>query len=312
MRAVLYERLDPVLPDGDAMLRIAEAFGSYAAFSVESIEDEGRSEEPPMRVARSQYFREEYAYDDFVTAGIEPFLHHASFLDGARKVHGRPIVRPDFVHANFLIPGQELTLHTDVPEFRGLSRRKDPQWLSVAAHHSGLFDRWRTPIATAVAWFGRCRGGGDFVFYPDGVYDQAVALPALHNTAIVLDTDSVFHGVDRVSEQQVALPPLGSGATLQYAGGGRWQVRQDDETLATYEWDDLRFSVSWKAHCYADEAEERAATEHTDDLTRAQVLETLEADLRKRGALETKHPSENELVMAIIEGYIQFPPVTAS
>ena len=45
-------------------------------------------------------------------------------------------------------------MHTDVPEFRGANRKRYPQWLIVVMHHSGLFDRWRMPIATGVAYFG--------------------------------------------------------------------------------------------------------------------------------------------------------------
>jgi hypothetical protein len=50
-----------------------------------------------------------------------------------------------------MVPGQELALHTDVPEFRGANRKLHPQWLLVAMRHSGLFEDWRMPIATGVA-----------------------------------------------------------------------------------------------------------------------------------------------------------------
>ena len=44
------------------------------------------------------------------------------------------------MYANLLLPGQELAVHTDVPEFRGANRKVIPQWLLVVMHHSGLFD----------------------------------------------------------------------------------------------------------------------------------------------------------------------------
>ena len=75
--------------------------------------------------------------------------------------HGRPVVEPQIAYANLMVPGQELAVHTDVPEFRGVSRKTHPQWLCVAMHHSGLFDDWRMPIATGVAWFHDCDGGDD-------------------------------------------------------------------------------------------------------------------------------------------------------
>ena len=83
------------------------------------------------------------------------------------RIHGRPVIEPAIVYANILLPGQELAVHTDVPEFRGANRKLYPQWLMVVMHHSGLFDAWRMPIATAVGWFNDCRGG-EFAYYPDG------------------------------------------------------------------------------------------------------------------------------------------------
>src|SRR5262249_57073456 len=106
-----------------------------------------------------------------------------------------PSVQLAIVYANLLVPGQELAVHTDVPEFRGANRTKDPEWLLVVMHHSGLFERWRMPIATGVSWFGGCRGG-DFAFYPDGPAAPPAAIPSAHDTAVLPDTDSVFPAAD--------------------------------------------------------------------------------------------------------------------
>ena len=323
---------DPLLTDGqaEAMLRVCERFGSYGTYSEEAIEDAfgenvsqrhdaalnfvrtggrfGRNEELRTLVARTNYFREEYAYDRPLVEGIEPFLHHEGFYDAAREVFGRPIVEPNIVYANILVPGQELAIHTDVPEFRGVTRRKDPQWLLVAMHHSGLFERWRKPIATGVAWFGNPRGG-EFAFYPDGPGAPARSLDVKHNTAILLDTDSVFHGVDRVIETQREMPVMGPQVKLVHERDGRWRTEEKGEVLARYDWDDLRFSVSWKAYCYADEAERRRVLEHTDDLSRKEALDVLIADLRARGRLGADLPSDDEIALTIIDEYIRFPSV---
>jgi len=329
MDAIRYRIFDEVLADGDAMLRLAEGFGAYGMYHVESIEDDigeniaqrqdalqnfvrtggrfGRTESLRALALRTNYFRETYAYGEPITPGIETFLRHEGFHEASRDIFGRPIVEPAIVYANFLIPGQELAVHTDVPEFRGINRTRDPQWLIVAMHHSGLFDRWRMPIATGVAWFGDPEGG-DFVFYPEGPAGPPVTLPARHNTAILLDTDSVFHGVDRVSEARVALPPLEKDMKLTHHPDGRWRVGFEGRPVAEYDWRDLRFSVSWKAHCFADEAELTAAREHTDDLTRRQVLDALTADLRRRGRIGREAMSDTELALTIIDEYIQFPP----
>jgi hypothetical protein len=174
-------------------------------------------------------------------------------------------------------------------------------------HHSGLFDRWRMPIATAVSWFGNPRGG-EFVFHPDGAWGRPVALPVRHNTAIVLDTDSVFHGIDPVRESSQPLPALRPGMQLLHTGDGRWQVESDGRVLASYDWDDLRYSISWKAYCYRDEDERRTVREHTDDLTRDFVLDTLIRDLRERGRIGEALPDETKLALTIIDEYIKYPP----
>ena len=232
-----FQVFDPLLSEAqaEAMLRLCERFGSYGTYAEEAIEDDfaeglaqridaalnfvrtggrfGRKESVAKLAARTNYFRETYAYDQPLVPGIEPFLQHEGFIEAARRVHGRPLIRPNIVYANLLVPGQELAVHTDVPEFRGVSRKRDPQWLIVAMHHSRLFERWRMPIATGVAWFGEPEGG-EFVFYPEGPFGPPVALAPRHNTAILLDTDTVFHGVDRVAESRVPMPDLKPGMRL--------------------------------------------------------------------------------------------------
>jgi len=232
------------------MIRLCERFGSYRTYAEEptfvglgeglparydavrnflrTAGGFGESEPLARLAARTNYFRETYAYGDEVRIdGIEPFLHHESFIEAARALHGRPVIAPAIVYANILLPGQELAVHSDVPEFRGINRTRHPQWLIVAMHHSGLFGAWRMPIATAVAWFHDARGG-EFVFYPDGPQAEAAALPARKNTAILLDTDSVFHGVGRVAETDAPVDCLRPGMQLRFDGAGRWRVVDGD------------------------------------------------------------------------------------
>lgn len=325
-----YQLFDPLLAADqcDAVVRLCERFGSYGMYSQEASQSEigeglaqrhdavmnfirsggrlGRHEPLAVLAARTNYFREEYAYGEQVRfAGIEPFLHHQGFVAAARAVHGRPVVEPAIVYANILVPGQELAVHTDVPEFRGANRKRFPQWLLVVMHHSRLFDAWRMPIVTGVAWFSEC-GGGEFVFYPDGAGGPPATLPAKRNTAILLDTDSVFHGVDRVACAG-DMAPLRPGMRLVSDGDGRWSVRDGDAVVARYRWDDLRFSVSWKAYCFTDQAERDAWRSHSDDLALDPILDRLVDDLRARGRLTGDRPAPTDLALQLIDEYIQFP-----
>jgi hypothetical protein len=238
-----------------------------------------------LMAARTNYFRETYAYGEEVAApGIESFMTHDALLDAARRLHGRDVIEPAIGYANVLLPGQELAVHTDVPEFRGANRKIVPEWLLVVMHHSGLFERWRMPIATGISYFGGGRGG-ELAYYPDGAGGEAATYAPRHNTAVVLDTDSVFHGVDRV---------LGDEREL---------------VISTYDEDEVRLSISWKAYCFVDEAERDAWRTNTDDLSLASILDTLVDDLRRRGRLgaDEERPADAELGRLLIKEYVHFP-----
>jgi len=325
-----YEILDPLLgADGaDAMLRLCERFGRYGCYAEDATNAVqiapglpqrwdaawnfvqtggrfGRKEEPAVLAARTNYFRETYAYDDEAIPGILPFRNHAGLMEAARKVHDCAVVVPNIVYANLLLPGQELAVHTDVPEFRGANRKLYPQWLMVVMLHSGLFAAWRRKIATGIAYFG-CAQGGALAFYPEGREGPARTLEARHDTAIVLDTDTVFHGVDRVTETQ-PLPAMRPGMQLAWDDGG-WRVGPAEAPLARYRPDEVRFSVSWKAYCYRDEAERKLVDEHQDDLSLERILDTLKRDLRARGVAVPS--DETDFARLLIDTYIRFPEAT--
>jgi hypothetical protein len=127
---------------------------------------------------------------------------------------------------------------------------------------------------------------------------------------VLLDTDSVFHGVDRVGGPDASAPPLRPGYTMRFEGDDTWTARDEaDEVVATYPWSDVRLSVSWKAYCFADDAERDAWRDHADDLSLDFILGALVDDLRNRGRLDGDPPAdENDLGRLLIEEYIEFPP----
>jgi hypothetical protein len=258
--------------------------------------------------ARTSYFREEYAYGgELFAPAIAPFLYSDRLADAARVVHGRPVIEPQIAYANLMVPGQELAVHTDVPEFRGVSRKTVPQWLLVVMHHSGLFDAWRLHIATGIAWFSDLDGGA-LAYWPDGPDGPQLRHRIRANTALVLDTDSVFHGVARVApDAGDAMPPIRPGCGLA-AEGDRWVLRDaDDAVLADYDWSELRLSVSWKAYCFADTSARDAWRAHADDLTLDHILERLRTDLATRTGSTVAR--DEHLGLALIEEYVRFPHV---
>jgi hypothetical protein len=316
----------------EAMVDLAERFGRHGMYSQEHVDSPigvglpqrldalanflrsggrtGNPDKESLRVlgARTNYFREEYAYGlEPRIAGIEPFLHHEGFVEAARTIFpDRPVVEPAIAFANLMVPGQELAVHTDVPEFRGCNRKVMPQWLLVAMHHSGLFEEWRMPIATGVAWFHDC-DGGEFAFWPEGKDGPVAQHKARRDTAMVLDTDTVFHGVDRISSTAPEMAALSPGMGLEPVGRRQWEVRNGDEVVAAYAWEELRFSVSWKAYCFRDDEEQRTWRTNAADLSLEAVLDRLVADLREQGLIEGEVPEDPDLSHLIIDSYIKFP-----
>ena len=67
----------------------------------------------------------------------------------------------------------------------------------------------------------------------------------------------------------------------------------------------MRFSVSWKAYCFADDAERQHWDDHDEDLTLDTVLETLAADLAERTGEDLRHSPE--LGQRLIDAYVRFP-----
>jgi hypothetical protein len=329
--------LDPCLtPDAaDAMVDLCERFGRYRMYAEHEQHetDIGRglaqrhdaltnflrtggttgADEPITALAvRTSYFREEYAYGtDERIAGIEPFLHNEAFVDAARAIHGRPVIEPAIAYANLMVPGQELAVHTDVPEFRGANRKVVPQWLLVVMHHSGLFDEYRMPIATAITWLVPRPDGGELAYWPDGPDGPVNRHETAFNTAMVLDTDSVFHGVERIANTAAEdLPPIRPGATLDYVGHKRWALHNvDGDEIGSYAWEELRFSVSWKAYCFADEHERDTWREHADDLTVDVILDRLVADLVARGRVVPDVERDGDLGLLLIDEYVRFPAI---
>jgi hypothetical protein len=329
--------LDPLMSDdaADAILELWRRFPSYGLYSNEGypttfapelaqrydaavnfVRTGGRfgrrDADRGLMAARTNYFRETYAYGDEVAApGIESFMTAEALLDAARRLHGRDVIEPAIGYANILVPGQELAVHTDVPEFRGANRKVTPEWLLVVMHHSGLFERWRMPIATGISYFGGGRGG-ELAYYPDGAAGEAATYAPRHNTAVVLDTDSVFHGVDRVSGDEKDLARIRPGMRLSYEGNGRWAVRDGDTLVSTYDEDEVRLSSSWKAYCFVDAAERDAWRNNADDLALATILDTLVDDLVARGRLGGADdlPPDSELGRLLIDEYVKFPSPT--
>ncbi len=271
----------------------------------------------PMRVP--PWFRGDWAHEQALVPGIEPILDNPAFHRAARDLYGlseEAVVRQQLVYVNLTLPMPVVDYgHTDVPAFRGISRREFPIWLLSVMGHSRLFEDWRIRIATAVSWWFEGEGG-EFTYWPDGPHAAPVALPPRSNTAITGENEIMFHRVERVGRpdadtRSAELDELSVDAEL-VADGDEWLVLDGGRSIARVPYGEVRISVSWKAEVFADEAEAEMVDQHSDDLEIEQVCATLVADLRRRGRkIETAEDplTDSIFISALSETYPVTPTV---
>jgi len=269
----------------------------------------------PLRVP--PWFRADWANDHPLVPGVEPILHNPRFARAACQLYGlsgRAVIRPQLVYVNVMLPmaGADPG-HTDVPAFRGIDRERFPVWLLAVMGHSGLFERWRVRIATAVSWWSH-GAGGQFSYWPHGPQAAPIAHEVYPNTALVGENEVMFHRVERVGKagSELALDDLGTDAELVAGAGGSWEIRQRGRTLARVPFEAARISVSWKALVFADAGEARIADAQLDELGIEQVWQIFARDLERRGAALDPGPeplANRAFIAALGSTYTRAPAV---
>ena len=230
-----------------------------------------------QRASRLNVFRETLATaESAVHARWAWFRDHPALR---AAVGDAGIVSPVIVYANAMVPGMELAVHDDVPAFRGMDRETTPQWLLVVMRRSGLFTRWHVRTVHVISWWS-VASGGDFL-----VADQR--LPSVWNRGIVADFEAIPHGVARVGTDQPP-PPLTPGCALVAHRQG-WMARSaEGADLAWYADHDVRFSLSWRARVFADDAERALVLDGSDALDQDTALRLLTKELKQRGVLAAR------------------------
>ena len=235
----------------------------------------------PMFIA--PWFRGDWAFGEPLVDGAEVFLEHEGFRSAARETFESELIVPQIVYVNLNPPLAQVDPgHVDIPAFRGIDRTRYPVWLLATMLKSGLFDRWYVPSVTAVAWYYEGEGGG-FTYWPNGPDHAPISRPCISNSAVVGDNDYMFHCVEAVGPDDRTLP---KGLTLDSQlgwSGGSWEVTEQGEVRARYDFEEVRVSVSWKAQVFTDEEQHALYQNHKDDLRLEYVVETLLTDLAARG-----------------------------
>ena len=309
-------RLSPAWPDPGAVQAVIRTGGpfwplaNYAANDAEmaALGSRRASFTPP-------WFRQDVVLGGrALLEGAELLLDNPLFAAAARTIAGpAAVVRPTTVYVNIMGPTPfAFPPHLDVPAFRGFTRAEHPIWLLKVMMASGLFERWRTKIVTAVSWF-YDGPGGDFHYWPEGP-DGAAAVehPPFDNVAVVADNEATFHGVGPLGPPGARMPEGLTSECRLIRAAEAWEVRDAQGTvLVRYSDDEVRTTVSWKADVFADPDEAAAAAGGSDTLDLAQVLTVFDDDLRRRG-LAPPRPTEpladQEWIALLADTYHQASP----
>jgi len=298
-------RFAPELPDRADAVRYGRRLAEHTLAST------GK----PRVSGHSSYLRATYAaHGEPLVAGIEEILRNNRLASMAAEVFDADIVVPLTVYANVYLPGQVLDVHTDIPAFRGVELGQAPAWLLVAMHHSGLFERWRIPIATVIGHPNTSQGG-EFSYFPPAAppgVPSVITLDPPSNSAVALDADTIFHRVDQVAGETTLLPELAKGAYLVPSRPTLWRLCRREPAgalLGTFRNEEIRYTISWKAYCFPDENSRQTWIDHTDDLRLDEIIPMLTELLCDRGELPgPEHGlSEVELGAVIIDALIPFP-----
>jgi hypothetical protein len=307
--------LADVFEDPAAIRRLVEARAPYwpvqryFANDAEYAALSGESPAAPMVVA--PIFRGNWAVEGRAEPDVAPLLAHPPFVDAARRLFGGALVRPTTVYVNLTwqLPFPQGAGHTDIPAFRGMDRTRYPvTWLSLMGL-SGLFEDVRLQIATAVAWLYPGADGG-FEYWPEGPDAPArVHEGRIDNTAIVGDNDFMWHRVRPTGHPRDGMVRLGLDAELVHGDGG-WAIRDGGRRLASFGWDALRVSLSWKALVFASDADRRRTDEHSEDIDLAEAVRRFDADLRARGiahAWPADPVRDPATIRLLTETYVRYP-----
>lgn len=281
--------------------------------ALSDIADRGGQGDARTGIVVGPVFRGDWAYERPLVDGVEWLLAWPAMVDAARQVFDAALVRPQIVYVNLTLPmpcGDGG--HTDVPAFRGVDRTRHPLWLLVTMGRSGLFERWRVRIATAVAWFYEGEGGA-LTYWPDGPDETPVSCAPRPNTALMGDNDCMFHRVEAVGgADDDMVRGLTLDSQLVCAGGDAWEVHDGGRVLGRWPWSRVRVSVSWKAIVFADAADLERYDAHTDDLDLPTVLEIFARDLAARGtpaAMPADPLHDRDLIALLTRTYHQAPTV---
>ncbi len=290
-------RISPVWDNPDSVISLIRSAGPFWPLANYAASDAEMAALGKERVTFTPpWFRQDFAREGKVlVAGTEEILANQKFAAGAQELGGGSdaVVRPQAVYVNIMGPTPfAFPPHLDIPAFRGFTRATEPVWLLKTMKTSGLFEQWRTKIATAVSWF-YTGEGGDFLYWPEGPDGpMAVEAAPYGNVSVLADNEATFHSVSPLGGKGATMPEGLTRESRLIRGEGGWDVSEEDGTVLAHFTDaEVRFTVSWKADVFSSAEEAALFDTGADPLTLATIVELFHEDLTRRG-IATERPSD--------------------
>jgi hypothetical protein len=133
---------------------------------------------------------------------------------------------------------------------------------------------------------------------------------AIDNTAIVADNDFMWHRVRPTGKVTDGMVTMTRDAELRRTGAADWTIVDGDSELASFGFDRVRVSLSWKAIAFHDNEDRRRHDEHLDDIDLDGVLQRFSGDFRSRGESLDVPPdpvSHPAFVRTLRDAYVRYP-----
>jgi hypothetical protein len=216
----------------------------------------------------------------------DAFLQNPNWIAAAKTSFAATIVEPVRCLLNCSGPMDELSVHIDLPTFRGFVPAARTKQLLMAMIHSGLFYDWMVPFASGLAWFYEGEGGS-FLYWEDGVEaPPRIVHPPFWNTGVMSDNEAMFHAVSAVGTAEARATFSGlvrRSDRLFPIGDDGWEIRDDRRVAARLDRTALRMSLLWKARVFRDEVHRASFEDNALDLTPDLIAEVFLENLTARG-----------------------------
>lgn len=228
-----------------------------------------------------------------VFEGAQDYFYNPLFIEAAKKSFKAEVIHPVAMMTNLNLPAKGSPKHLDLPFFRGMQNREVPSWMLASMGYSQLFHEWAIPVASAITWF-YPGPGGDFEYWPEGLDKPSkIETAPFMNRAVLADNEYMYHRVGALGPEtkQLAYDDIPYSATLNLVDNKQWLVEDEGKTLYRFDYDEVRLSILWKAHCFKDQAEADSYEDHSHDLSASDVVDIFSAALKAKG-IQFKEPDD--------------------